>query len=330
MYGQDDGGRRAHARPSPADGSPTRTCSPAPKGVGKATLARRLVAVPAVRSRAGRRARASNAAPARASRRARRPTSNASPSAASATRAARRTATTPRTARRASASARSAASSASRASTPLPRATAHLHRRYRRRAAARGGARAAQDARGAASLGAAPPARDRRRGAAADGALALPGGRAARRCRTPTSSRRCASARPRCRDRRGARHRVARALRPRGAAAHRPLAAHAARDARAADALRLASAGRNERFDYAAAVAARWSKERASVLGTLDAWSWWWRDRSTAKPVRGRGSERAHEPSATARRRRPCARSRPCTDREHCSRTRTRSSRWRS
>lgn len=51
------------------------------------------------------------------------------------------------------------------------------------------------------------------------------------------------------------------------------------RETAAADALRLASAGRNERLDYAAAVAPRWSKERASVLGTLDAWSWWWRDR---------------------------------------------------
>jgi DNA polymerase-3 subunit delta' len=47
----------------------------------------------------------------------------------------------------------------------------------------------------------------------------------------------------------------------------------------AADALRLASAGRNERLDYAATVAGRWSKERASVLETLDAWRWWWRER---------------------------------------------------
>ncbi len=51
------------------------------------------------------------------------------------------------------------------------------------------------------------------------------------------------------------------------------------RETAATDALRLASASRNERLDYAAAVAPRWSKERASVLGTLDAWSWWWRDR---------------------------------------------------
>lgn len=51
------------------------------------------------------------------------------------------------------------------------------------------------------------------------------------------------------------------------------------RETAAADALRLASAGRNERLDYAATVAARWSKERTSVLDALDAWRWWWRDR---------------------------------------------------
>ena len=51
------------------------------------------------------------------------------------------------------------------------------------------------------------------------------------------------------------------------------------RETAAADAMRLASAGRNERLDYAATVAPRWSKERASVLATLDAWRWWWRDR---------------------------------------------------
>ena len=51
------------------------------------------------------------------------------------------------------------------------------------------------------------------------------------------------------------------------------------RETAAADAERLAAAGRNDRFDYAQTLAARWSKERASVLETLDAWRWWWRDR---------------------------------------------------
>ncbi|MFN8584203.1 MAG: DNA polymerase III subunit delta' [Dehalococcoidia bacterium] len=51
------------------------------------------------------------------------------------------------------------------------------------------------------------------------------------------------------------------------------------RETAEADALRLASAGRNERFDYAATIAARWSRERAAVLDTLDAWRWWWRAR---------------------------------------------------
>jgi DNA polymerase-3 subunit delta' len=51
------------------------------------------------------------------------------------------------------------------------------------------------------------------------------------------------------------------------------------RETAAADALRLASAGRNERLDYAATVAARWSKERMSVLDALDTWRWWWHER---------------------------------------------------
>ncbi len=62
------------------------------------------------------------------------------------------------------------------------------------------------------------------------------------------------------------------------------------RETAAADAERLAAAGRNDRFDYAATLAGRWSKERGSVLETLDCWRWWWRDRL---------HEAAHTPGAT-------------------------------
>lgn len=40
---------------------------------------------------------------------------------------------------------------------------------------------------------------------------------------------------------------------------------------------RLLGAGRNERFDYAAALGRRWTRERESVLATLDLWRDWWR-----------------------------------------------------
>ncbi len=49
------------------------------------------------------------------------------------------------------------------------------------------------------------------------------------------------------------------------------------RETTLADIERLVVAGRNERFDYAAALARRWSRERESVLATLDAWRDWWR-----------------------------------------------------
>lgn len=45
-----------------------------------------------------------------------------------------------------------------------------------------------------------------------------------------------------------------------------------------ADLLKLISAGRNERFDYADRLARSWRGERDSVLATLDVWSTWWRD----------------------------------------------------
>jgi len=43
------------------------------------------------------------------------------------------------------------------------------------------------------------------------------------------------------------------------------------------DIARLLGAGRNERFDYAAALGRRWTRERESVLTTLDLWRDWWR-----------------------------------------------------
>ncbi len=49
------------------------------------------------------------------------------------------------------------------------------------------------------------------------------------------------------------------------------------REATFADIERLVAAGRNERFDYAAALARRWTRERESVLATLDVWRDWWR-----------------------------------------------------
>ncbi len=54
--------------------------------------------------------------------------------------------------------------------------------------------------------------------------------------------------------------------------------ADVAREAVEHDARRLARAGRNERFDYAAEVAGRWFRERAAVLDTIDLWRAWWRD----------------------------------------------------
>ena len=54
--------------------------------------------------------------------------------------------------------------------------------------------------------------------------------------------------------------------------------ADVAREAVEHDARRLARAGRNERFDYAAEVAGRWFRERAAVLETIDLWRAWWRD----------------------------------------------------
>jgi DNA polymerase-3 subunit delta' len=49
------------------------------------------------------------------------------------------------------------------------------------------------------------------------------------------------------------------------------------RETTVADIERLVDAGRNERFDYAAALSRRWARERESVLATLDTWRDWWR-----------------------------------------------------
>lgn len=45
-----------------------------------------------------------------------------------------------------------------------------------------------------------------------------------------------------------------------------------------AEVRRLASAGRNERFDVAERLGGAWYRERESVLATIDLWREWWRD----------------------------------------------------
>jgi hypothetical protein len=49
-------------------------------------------------------------------------------------------------------------------------------------------------------------------------------------------------------------------------------------EAVAADVQRLASAGRNDRLDYAQALSGNWRRERATVITTMDLWADWWRD----------------------------------------------------
>jgi DNA polymerase-3 subunit delta' len=43
------------------------------------------------------------------------------------------------------------------------------------------------------------------------------------------------------------------------------------------DARRLARASRNERFDYASQLSQRWFREREAVVATIDMWAEWWR-----------------------------------------------------
>ena len=49
-------------------------------------------------------------------------------------------------------------------------------------------------------------------------------------------------------------------------------------EAVADDVKRLASAGRNDRLDYAQALSGNWRRERATVVTTLDLWADWWRN----------------------------------------------------
>ncbi|MQA00341.1 MAG: NACHT domain-containing protein [Dehalococcoidia bacterium] len=50
------------------------------------------------------------------------------------------------------------------------------------------------------------------------------------------------------------------------------------RETAAEEMARLVLADRNERFDAAETLAQRWTRERDSVLATLDTWRGWWRD----------------------------------------------------
>jgi DNA polymerase III subunit delta' len=51
-----------------------------------------------------------------------------------------------------------------------------------------------------------------------------------------------------------------------------------ARESILEDAYRLTTAGRDERFAYAAGLANRFSRDRENVLGVLELWQEWWRD----------------------------------------------------
>ena len=59
---------------------------------------------------------------------------------------------------------------------------------------------------------------------------------------------------------------------------HRDPSLQQLRHAATAEIARLVSAGRNDRFDYAARLAGGWRSDRRNVLDTLDVWRWWWRD----------------------------------------------------
>ena len=56
------------------------------------------------------------------------------------------------------------------------------------------------------------------------------------------------------------------------------------------DLRRLCAGSRNERFDHAARLAGSWRRERAAVIETLDVWRWWWRDTlASVAEAEGRG-----------------------------------------
>ena len=59
---------------------------------------------------------------------------------------------------------------------------------------------------------------------------------------------------------------------------HRDPSLQQLRQAATDEIARLVTAGRNDRFDYAARLAGGWRSDRRNVLDTLDVWRWWWRD----------------------------------------------------
>ena len=77
---------------------------------------------------------------------------------------------------------------------------------------------------------------------------------------------------------------------------HQDPAQRQLRETATADLRRLCGASRNERFDHAARLAGAWRRERRPVLETLDVWRWWWRDTlASAAGAEGQDAEAAPE-----------------------------------
>ena len=71
---------------------------------------------------------------------------------------------------------------------------------------------------------------------------------------------------------------------------HRDPAQRQLRETAIEDLRRLCAGSRNERFDHAARLAGSWRRERAAVIETLDVWRWWWRDTlASVAEAEGRG-----------------------------------------